>query len=117
MPRNEDGTDDTVSGKEWIADDALECMITEKSFHPGETNPKTAKRLMDENAPVVAMSLIHLAIHSKSERTRLDAGRYIMDRILGRVGEELLPTEDSPIDQFVHSVMNDIDAVVAGRNG
>lgn len=116
MSMNEDGSEDTVSGREWLPDDALEGMIMEKSFHPGESNPKTAKRLMDENAPVIAMSMIHLAIHSRSERTRLDAGRYIMDRILGRVGEELMPTEDSPIDKFISDVITDIEAVVGGHD-
>lgn len=111
MALNEDGTDDSSAGKQWVPDDALEGMIMERTFHPDESNPKTVKRLMDENAPVVAMSIIHLALHSNSERTRLDAGRYIMDRILGRVGEELLPTEDSPIDKFVSEVMSDIEAV------
>lgn len=102
-------------GKAWVPDEALEGMIMEREYHPEESNPKTTKRLMDENAPVVAMSLIHLALHSGSERTRLDAGKYIMDRVLGRVGEELIPTEDSPIEKFVSEVMSDIEAVTGGR--
>lgn len=116
MPYNEDGTNDEITGKQWLPDDALEGMIMERSFHPGETSPKTAKRLMEENAPVIAMSLIHLALHSNSERTRLDSGKYILDRVLGRPGEEIIPTEDSPIDKFVSEVLSDIEAVINGSS-
>lgn len=103
-----------MSSDEWVPDDALENMIMEREYHPGETAPKTSKRLMEENAPVVAQSMIHLALHSQNERTRLDAGKYILDRVMGRVGEEILPKEDSPIEQFISEVANDIDTLVKG---
>lgn len=88
----------------WVPDDALLALIMEKERFPGETNSKTATRLLDENAPIVAQSMIRLAIHSKSERTRLDAGKYVLDRILGPVSSPALASEDSPITQLINEI-------------
>ena len=97
------------AGKEWIPDEALESMIMERSLHSGENNTAQARRLVDENIPIVAQSIIHLAIHSSSERIRFDAGRYLMDRAMGRVGEESVTPESTPISEFLESVLQDVD--------
>lgn len=104
--------EDFEEKEQWVPDAAIQSMIMEKQIHTGETNSKTAQRLIDENSPVVAMSIIHLAIHSRSERTRLDAGRYVIDRVLGRVGEAKEEDEDTPATLFAKSVMQDIQEVV-----
>lgn len=95
--------------KGWIPDDALESMIMERSVHTKEDNKALSRRLIDENSPVVAHSMIWLAVHSPSERVRLDAGRYLLDRNLGRVGEEQGDQKDSPITELLESVLADID--------
>ncbi len=99
------------SGREWIPDEALESMVMERSVHRNETNKKTATRLVEENAPLVAQSMIHLAIYSQSERIRLDAGKYLLDRTLGRIGEAPVAEESSPIRELIESVMSDIDRI------
>jgi len=53
--------------------------------------------------------MIHLAIHSSSERIRFDAGRYLMDRAMGRVGEESITPESTPISEFLESVLQDVE--------
>lgn len=103
------------NGKPWIADEALEAMIMEREYHPKEDNAQTSRRIVNENAPVVVQSLIHLAIHSSSERIRLDAGKYLTDRVLGKVGEESSPSEDSPIVEFLKDVRYDIESL--SKNG
>src|SRR5882757_1757501 len=102
-------SDNQKPGKEWIPDEALESMVMERSLHEGENNVKTSRRLVDENLPIVAQSMIHLAIHSSSERIRFDAGRYLMDRAMGRVGEESVTPESTPISEFLESVLQDVD--------
>jgi len=98
-------SDNQKPGKEWIPDEALESMVMERSLHEGENNVKTSRRLVDENLPIVAQSMIHLAIYSSSERIRFDAGRYLMDR----VGEESVTPESTPISEFLQSVLQDVD--------
>lgn len=98
-------------GKEWIPDDALESMIMERSLHSGENNVKTSRRLIDENIPIVTQAMLHLAIHSASERIRFDASRYLMDRSLGRASEESVAPESTPVSEFLESVLQDIDQV------
>lgn len=97
-----DNFDDTSDG--WVPDAALENLVAERTLHPGETNPKTTKRILDENAPLVVQSIVNLALRSKSERTRLDAGKYVLDRVLGRVGDGQIDEDDDPLRNFFQDV-------------
>ena len=100
-----------LNGKDWIPDEALEAMIMERTFHPDEGNKKTSRRLIEENGPIVTQAMIYLAIHSQSERIRLDAGKYLIDRDLGRVSEETMAEEDSPVTDLISSVLRDIEHI------
>lgn len=54
------------------------------SAHPdGETPKQTLRRLFEENSAGAAMRLISLSTHASSERVRLDASKYIVERVLG----------------------------------
>lgn len=97
-----DNLDDTSDG--WVPDSALENLVAERSVHPGETNVKTTKRLIEENAPLVVQSIIRLAMCSKSERTRLDAGKYVLDRALGRIEPARYDEEDDILKRFFDGV-------------
>ena len=107
--------DDSDEDDGWVPDAALEALIMEKELHPGETNSGTSKRLLEENAPVVAQSMIRLAIHSKSERIRFDAGRYVLDRVLGPVANPNTAHEESPITKLINEITE--FANTAGNNG
>jgi len=93
----------------WLPDEALNAMIMERSVHRGEDNKGLSRRLLDENTPVATQSMIWLAIHSQSERIRLDASKYLIDRSLGRIGEEQTASEDSETTKFLESVLSDVD--------
>jgi hypothetical protein len=97
-----------MSEKPWIPDDALTGLVSERSLHPEEDEVALAQRLFRENTPAAAASIIHSAIHSPSERVRLDASKYVLERTMGPVGEtnvEISPTEDfiSKVIDYVHS--------------
>jgi len=109
-----DNFDDKSDG--FIPEHALDALVDERSLHPEETNEQTARRLLKENAPIVAQSLLRLAIYSKSERTRLDAGKYVMDRVLGKIGDDLNTGSDSPIDGFLNEVTEFVKANAPGGN-
>lgn len=89
----------------WVPDVALESLIAERTImYPGETNVTSAKRIIDHNLPLVTHMMVHLAVHSKSERTRLESGKYLIDRALGRVGAELADADAGPIADFISQV-------------
>jgi hypothetical protein len=46
------------------------------------------------------MSLIHLATHGTNENTRLNAGKYVVDRVLGRIGDEVTGSA-SPLEKLL----------------
>jgi hypothetical protein len=78
---------DEYDDEKWVPDEALSSLSMEASVNPDETSPERAKRLLTENADVAAAALIHIARHSPNERSRADASKYILERVLGRAGD------------------------------
>jgi hypothetical protein len=74
-----------MAGKDWDPDEAIESLQMESSVSTDESPDKTATRLLNENVPYAVLAIIHLAQHSTNERIRLEAARYVTDRVLGRV--------------------------------
>lgn len=97
-----DNVDDASDG--WVPDAALANLVQERELYPLESNPQTTKRHLDENSPLVVQSIVRLALHSRSERTRLDAGKYVLDRVLGRIGDEKLDGTESPITKLIEEI-------------
>jgi hypothetical protein len=73
--------------EKWVPDEALEAMTLEAALRENESSIERAKRLLQENVDVAAASTIWLARSSTNERIRLEAGKYIMERVLGRAGD------------------------------
>lgn len=88
---------------------AMDAALTmEQATHPDETNEELTHRLFRENSPRVAMSLVHIALNGTSERLKLDAGKYIIDRVMGPVGKET-HRADSPLDAMVRQMQMDAE--------
>jgi len=88
----------------WVPDAALEALKLEAEFHPTETPTELTTRLFEENAPQAAMSIVHAALHSMNERVRFDASKYVVERLLGRVGDSNPIGADNPLDKFFANV-------------
>jgi hypothetical protein len=77
---------------DWVDDKALEAARMESQVFgtgpngEGETKPATLRRLFDENSTGAAMTIINLSKAASSERIRLDASKYIVERVLGPLG-------------------------------
>jgi hypothetical protein len=56
------------------------------------------KKLADVNAPGAMQSIIHLAMNSPNDATRLKAAQYVVDRACGRIAD--LPQPDSIDDEL-----------------
>lgn len=92
----------TLDNPDWDANDALDSFVTERTLNQDETVREYSRRVIRENMPLVTKSMVHLALHSKSERTRLDAGKYLMDRDLGKVGDN--PGDINPLENFLAEI-------------
>lgn len=87
----------------WVPDDALSSLVTERTIHPEENDEATARRLLRENVAAVTLGIIHTAIHDPNSRVRLDASKYVVERVLGRVGDDAYGAT-SPVADFISEV-------------
>lgn len=88
---------------DWIPEEALEGLAMEQSVRPEETAEVITRRLLRENAAVAALSVVHLSKHASTERLRLDASKYVLDRVLGRIGDDNA-SEIDPLEAFLAGV-------------
>lgn len=87
---------------DWLPDEAIKALNVERrTLYANETPAQTARRLMHENSPGAALSIVQIALYGSNERLRLDAAKYVVDRALGRPGEDLGQGEDSPLDAMM----------------
>ncbi len=100
-----------LNNPEWVPSAALDALSAEQSLNmdnpDAETPAEYAHRMLDEWAPAVALSMIHLALYSLDERLRLTAGRYLLDRSLGspRTAPELVDPTNSAFRQILDGVV------------
>lgn len=95
---------EALKNSAWVPDDALAALVTERDLHAGETEEQMARRLMIENVGAAVMSIVNVAMHGSTERSRLDASKYIVERVLGRVGDDAFGGTRSPAELLVESV-------------
>jgi len=85
---------------------------------PGKYEAVTAN-LLRKHASKAAQAVVDIALNSENDRVRLDAAKYIIDRTLGRVGEERQRDEDgrAPWEKVFDSVLVEPphDERVAGK--
>jgi hypothetical protein len=65
----------------WDSDEALENLKMERQVNPDLDNERLTKKLFDEASPLAAQTIINLALHGTNENTRLNAARYITDKV------------------------------------
>jgi len=79
----------------------------ERAVHPDETPEQTANRIFKENLPAAARSIVTLAVNGGSERIKLDASKYVVERIMGRIGEAPDQPEDGPLADLFNVVLKE----------
>lgn len=89
---------------DWNVEQALADAVTEKEMGIADYGTQT-RRHLEQAAPAAARSIINLALYSTTEKTRLDAAKYIVDRQLGRIGDEKI---DSAALQPLEALLADV---------
>lgn len=98
--------DDLVDDRSWIADEAIEGLKMERNLNPGETDIELTRKLFRESAPAAASAIIHVALYGQNEKTRVDSAKYVVERVLGRPGEENANGQ-SPLEALMEGVIKD----------
>jgi hypothetical protein len=104
----------------WIPDDLLKSVQMERTIGPraideGLENDETlSKRIFRENAPLAAAAIAKLAMHGSSERTRLDASKYIIERVLGPASADNGAVD--PLTAFLEATAKKAEAFANGES-
>lgn len=90
---------------EWITDEDLAALSM--SVDPPGKYEGVTQNLLRKHASKAAEAVIDIAMNSESDAVRLRAAQYIIDRTLGRVGEERQRDEDgrAPWEKVFDSVL------------
>lgn len=65
----------------WNPREALQSLVFEAQMDGGDAAAATA-RILREHAILAVQSIAHLAAYAQTERVRLQASQYIVDRVL-----------------------------------
>lgn len=95
--------------KAWLPEDAQEAMMLEAQMHPDETDEARARRVLREAGPAAAVAIVHVAQYGESSRVRLDASKYIIDRLLGKIGDDG-EGEVDPVELLLRGTIKDVEA-------
>jgi hypothetical protein len=106
----ENGDTNQYSQADWLPEKAVESLKMERVLHNGEeTDAQLSRRLMQEASPLIATGIIHTALHGATDRVRLDAQKYVLDRVLGKPGDDAYETVQSPLETLVTLLTKDAE--------
>lgn len=102
--------DDTASDKAWVPDDALASLVSERELNPDESDEQLTRRLFKENSAKAALQIVFVSNHGTNERTRLDASKYIVERVLGKIGDDVFEGAKNPLEALMEDVLEQAEA-------
>jgi hypothetical protein len=101
MDHNEDRHDNDDDDF-YPTQEEIDAVIMERTvFGQEQTNAELTYRTFEENGPYAAMEITRLARHATSERIRLEASKYVVERLLGRVGDDTAANHTTRIPEAI----------------
>lgn len=86
----------------WMSDEELALLASAPMASTGsKTAEKLAMEVFRDNLPLAAQVICEIACNSESERNRLTASKYIVERVLGR-------TPDAKADESRNEPWSDL---------
>jgi hypothetical protein len=98
----------------WDSDEAFAAVKMEKTVNPHESNASLTRRLFEEAAPQAALTLVHLAQHATNENTRMNAAKYVTERVLGKIGDDTEGTS-TPLESLLEEMHQTIENHANGK--
>lgn len=80
----------------------------EKSYFSNETEEMMARRIFRQALPSAAAGVVDIAMNSTNDRTRLTACQYIVERNLGKVGDDAAFGSENALQAFVKGIEDDL---------
>lgn len=80
----------------------------------GESTGQIAERMFAEHAVAAAASICQIAMYGQSERIRLDAAKYVTERVLGRVQDNPPKIDNDPYEKLMAECVKFVDAAETG---
>jgi hypothetical protein len=74
--------------------------------HPELSEEQQAKEVFTNNVRQAAQSIVNLALTGQSERIRLSASQYVVDRIMGKPGQEVEAGPDKPLEKMFRELLS-----------
>jgi hypothetical protein len=115
-PGHDDGHDrvyNPTSYADWDVEQALADAVSSKILLNDSYEEQT-RRHLEQSAPAAAMSIVQIALYSHDERRKLDASKYIVDRMLGKIGEEKDNGKGSPLESLLGEVVQYAEDLTRG---
>jgi hypothetical protein len=97
-----------VPDEEWVPDEQLKSLVMERTVHDEESQEDMSRRMLRETAPAAAASIVHLAVYGTTEKMRLDASKYVLERVLGPAGSNV--GETNPVRDLLEGLVRDAEA-------
>jgi hypothetical protein len=96
--------DEGIDDRSWIPDHAIEALNQERHMQEPKSDIEFTREQFRQSAPHAAAAIVHLALHSQNERIRLQSAQYVVERVLGRPGEEN-PHGRTPLEALMEGVL------------
>lgn len=80
----------------------------ERAVYVNETEEQMARRIFREALPTAARAIADISRDSTNDRTRLDASKYIVERNLGKVGDDAAHVGDNALAKFAAGIEEEL---------
>jgi len=91
----------------WLPQSALDRMHSDLQAAGDITRAQLAERIVDDAAPLAAYELVSLMTTSEDDNIRLNAAKYLLDRVNGKpkTSTTLNLTQENPVLQILDNVV------------
>ena len=90
---------------DWIPEDELRLLQNQPKISPSaQDNEKLAMQIFRDNLPVAAEVIGDLMANGEKESTRLNAAKYVVERVMGRTPDNAGQAQGDVWDDLFGSV-------------
>lgn len=109
MAREENGASASEREIDWLPDEALAELAEQSLIDPRMNPAAAATEVFKQNAPAAALAIVHLAKFGSNDKIRLDAAKYVTERVLGPAREVVNSGGTDPLQQLLEDVVGEVE--------
>lgn len=89
------------------------ALLEQERLARREDVKDAAQRMFTENLLTVGSQILHLAVHGRNERIRLQAATYVYERVMGRIQDNPPEPPSDPFRDLMAKVVREINPAEA----